>query len=103
MSILITKPGEALHRVEKRAVDSIKYSLDLKNILEELEIITSIKGSSSLVDLTGVRSRKGKFIELQILPNDNGSAPFLEYQVTIIFETNLGNTKSASFLLRTYK
>lgn len=103
MNILITKPGEPLHKVEKRAVDRLTYTLDLSNILEHNEIIQKIQGHSALIDIEGVRSRRGRFIEMQVLPSENGSAPFLEFQITVFFETNLGNTKSAPFTLRVYK
>lgn len=102
-TVVITKPGEALPKTEKRAGDRITYLLDLNNILEKNEVACAIVGTTSLIDIAGVRTRRGKSIELQVLPSDNGASQFLEFQITIQFETTFNNSKSATFNLRVYK
>jgi hypothetical protein len=101
--IQITKPGEPFPKAEKRAGDRITYQLDLNNILEKNEIAISIDEVKSPIEVNSVRTRLGKFIEIQVMPNDIGASQYLEFQLTIGFETNLNNSKSATFNLRTYK
>lgn len=102
-TLLVSKPGEAFPKTEKRAADRITYQLDLNNILEKNEVACAIVGTTSLIDIAGVRTRRGKFIELQVLPSDNGASQFLEFQITVQFETTFNNSKSATFNLRVYK
>lgn len=103
MAVMITKPGEVLPKVEKRASETITFLLDLANILEKNEVARNISTATSTLELANVRTRKGKFIELQILPSDNGASQFLEHQVSVLFETTMGNTRSAVFSIRVHK
>jgi hypothetical protein len=103
MAIIIPKPGEALPKGEKRANETITFILDLNNILEATEVAVKIVTVDSKVELSLVRTRKGKFIEFLALPSDNGASQFLDYPINILFQTSLGNLRSASLIMRVYK
>jgi hypothetical protein len=101
--ILVSKPGESLPKVEKRAEETITYSLDIEKILVPNEVAVSIKGVTSKLNIGKYRTRRGTSIELTVLPHDIGAPQYMDYTVSVLFETNMGNTRSAVFNIRVYK
>lgn len=102
-AIPIYKLGEPLPRVEKSSEETILYNIDLQSTLEKNEIVTYIqKVTTSLTDVV-VRSRRGVSLEVKVLPSTLGASAYMDYPITILFGTNLGNQKSTRFNLRVYK
>jgi hypothetical protein len=84
-----------LLRLEKRSNESIKYLFDLNDTLEKLEVISSSSYG---------RPRKGKLLEVTLYEEVvTGVATYFDKTVVIQYETNLGNKRSISFIIRNYR
>lgn len=94
----LPKLGQPLHRVEKSATETINYLIDLTDVLEPNEVVLGITCNYSS------RSKRGKFIEVCI-PSSifDSTAAYIDTKVDISFNTSFNNTRSASFIVRTYR
>jgi len=103
--IIEAKPaGQTSPKVEKFAIESILYTINCSALLEHNEVITgvSIPSISSNISFSDIRSRKGTTIEVKISNTPIGS-PFIDFNVKVLFTTNLGSSKVAIFLLKVHK
>ena len=99
--IRLPKLGQPLHEVEKRADEEITYTIDLSEYLEKNEVVTEIV---STTNTSKCRSRKGIYMEATVpVSTIEGAALHKKYLVSIVYKTNLGNTRSIAFNVKVYK
>ena len=106
MSTIQLKPaGQPAPKLEKRAIESILYTLDCAELLQQYELIVRVDTpvTKSGLNLTQLRPRKGKSIELRIDNDVLGTAAYLDYNIQLLFYTSFNNSKSAVFQLRVHK
>ena len=103
MSIIVKQAGAAIPRVEKRAAESIVYTLDCREILDKHELIVTAFASTSEVRTPLIRTRKGIMVEVRIENDPITTAQYLDYTVQIELSTSFNNTKLAVFQLRVHK
>ena len=101
--IKVKAPGQSMPIVEKRAIESITYSIALGEILTNNELATSIKSVESKLVITDPKIRQGKVIEIKVPPNTVSGSAYIDNLVTILFATNTGNTRAAVFSIRVHK
>jgi hypothetical protein len=103
-NVILASYGQPLTRVEKKADETILYTIDVSSFLDNHEVIVSMMLPSYVAQITNFRSRKGKFIEVFIPAiNLEGAAAYQDNKVNIVYTTNYGNTRTASFMVRCYK
>jgi hypothetical protein len=95
--IRVSGPNKPSPLAEKRAAESIIYSILLDEILDKGELVISIKSVSSKVVVETPRIRQGKIIELRVPPSTSAN---MDGNTTILFLTNLGNVRAAVFTIR---
>ncbi len=101
-TVLIPPAGQPTPRVEKRAEETVQYTLDVSKLLDERELVTGIESITPNVERC--RPRKGRTIEIYIPPDTSvGAANFTEHKVTVLFKTTTDSIKSAVFSVKAYK
>lgn len=106
MSMIQVKPaGQAVPKVEKRAVESILYTLNCDELLEQNELIVrvdmpAVKPGISITDL---RPRKGRSIELRVDNESLNNSAYIDYNLQVLFYTTFNNCKSAVMQLKVHK
>lgn len=96
--------SQPLLKVEKRADEEIKYTLNLSNTLDKNEVIMSIIKVAYPVPITLYRSRRGNTIEITVPPTTiTGSFACREDRLLVEYKTILGNTRSLEFIVKVYK
>ncbi len=105
MKLVVKPAGSALAKAEKRAVEAIFYTLDCSELLDTAELIvkTHIPSSVEGISLSDIRPRKGRSIEVKVSNAAITTAAYLDYTISILFDTTLGNTKAAVFQVRAHK
>lgn len=104
MSIIKAKPpGQPIPRIDKRAVETITYQLDLNDLLLPNELIAGIVSTEAKLEIPEVKPRQGKFIEIKVTPSSVVSSQYVDYPVTVLFSTNVGNTRAGVFTIRVHK
>jgi hypothetical protein len=101
-TVVIKPPGQAVPQVDKRALESIVYTLDLNQLLEPKEQVVEIAQvlSADLI-IADEKIKLAKNIELRIMPSGLNSA--LDNTVTVLFNTNLGNMRAAVFQVSVHR
>lgn len=104
MSIIKAKPpGQPIPRIDKRAIESILYSIDLTELLQQGELAIGVEPSQNTLDLTDFKIRLGKTIEVRVPPSTTNTSQYLDYTISILFKTSIDNIRSAVFQLRVHK
>lgn len=104
--IVVKLAGISPPKVEKRAAESIVYTLDCSELLEKNEVITSIdliNDYPSTIVYSDIRSRLGKHIEVRIDNTPIGTSQYVDFNTNVFFYTNFKNKKLAVFTVRVYK
>lgn len=101
--IKINRAGQALPKVEKLSLESIQYTLDLSEILLKVEQATGEVEILTELPIEDKGTKMGKNIAVRIGSNDIGTATYVDYPVTALFNTSQGNKKAAQFIVRVYK
>ena len=101
----VNPPGAAIPKLEKAAIEQILYNLDCSSLLDKNELISSAEylGTHDNLIVSGIRPRLGKSIEIKISNKPFTSSSYLDFPISILFNTTLGNQKLAQFQLRVYK
>lgn len=104
-SINIKAAGDVPPKVDKYVSESIVYLLNCIDILDKDEIIVSIVSpiSQENISISDIRTRRGKSIELRIENSPTVSSNYVDYRITLLFNTNLGSKKAANFTVRAHK
>jgi hypothetical protein len=104
MSIIKAKPpGQPIPRIDKRTIETITYQLDLNDLLLPNELVTGIISTEAKLDISEVKPRQGKFIEVKVTPSLVVASQYVDYPITILFSTNVGNTRAGVFTIRVHK
>jgi hypothetical protein len=106
MSTIQLKPaGQPAPKLEKRAIESILYTLDCAELLQQHELIVrvDVPATKSGLIISDLRPRKGKSLELRIDNDVLGTVAYIDYNVQLLFYTSFNNSKSAVFQLRVHK
>lgn len=103
--IIVKAAGQTIPRVEKRAGESIVYTLNCAELLDKDELIVSAAEVADQEGLTisCIRPRKGKSVEIKVSNTDILTAVYIDYTISIAFSTVYNNTRYAVFSLRVYK
>lgn len=104
-TIQVKQAGQPIPKLEKRAIESILYTLDCAELLDTNELIIKIDYPQIKqgLTITSLRARKGKVIELRIDNDPIGNAAFVDYTLQLLFYTSFNNSKSAVVQLRVHK
>lgn len=104
MSVIKVKsPGQTVPRVEKRAIESITYTIDLSELLLPTELANEIVEITGKLELTDTKIKHGRNIEVRIPSSVVSTSQYLDYTVNVLFSTNTGNTRAAVFQVRVHK
>lgn len=105
MNIVIKPAGQLPPKVEKRAAESILYTLNCSELVDPVELITgaTVVSSSPGIAFSDIRTRKGKNIEVRITNDAITAAQYTDFTVQVMFTTTFSNKKLAVFQLRVYK
>lgn len=106
MPTLKVKPaGQPVPRADKRAAESIVYTLDCSELLDTNEIATSVEAVTSAEGLTlsGLRTRRGVAIEVKVDNTPLDTASHIDYTIELKFTTIFGSTKLAVFQVRVHR
>lgn len=93
-----------LYKTEKRADESIAYTIDLTTELDNDEIIIAVQSPKYVAPITQYRSRRGKYLEVTI-PDIvlEGAASTQESKCVIKYATNKGCNRTAAFIVKVYR
>lgn len=90
--------GQPLYRIEKSSNESITYTFDLTDVLNKNEVVTQVTTSLT------ARPRKTKLIEITAPQIEVGGAGnYQDTKINVSYNTNMGNTRSFSFIIRNYR
>lgn len=105
MEVIIKPAGQVPPKVEKRAAESILYTLNCSELVDSVELITGANVTSSYPGITfsDIRTRKGKNIEVRVENEAITAAQYTDFTVQVMFTTTFNNKKLAVFQLRVYK
>lgn len=103
-AVKLRKAGEDIVKLDKLDKETTTFLLDASDLLETLEIITSIDKVECTTDIVSkCRSRHGKLLEVVAIPIDLGTSTFAVHRVYVYCSTNLNNSKVFSFQVRSVK
>lgn len=106
MSIILLKPaGQPVPKTEKRAIESVLYTLDCAELLDQHELINGIEMPDPKPGLliSDLRPRRGRNIEVRIENEAITTAQYVDYTIQLLFTTIFNNRKAALFHLRVHK
>lgn len=104
MNIIKVKlPGSPAPRIEKRALESIVYSVDLTELLSNNELATSVVEVAGKLNITDIKIKHGKSVEVRIPSSDVTTSQYVDHVITVLFSTNMNNTRAAVFNVRVHK
>lgn len=106
MIIKAKPPGQPVTRVDKRAVESIVYSIDLTELLLPNELASAVDSIDSKLETTDIKIKHGKTVEVRIpsqVNNAPGTPAHMDYTINILVSTSLNNVRAAVFSIRVYK
>ena len=105
MILKVLPAGQTPPKTEKRAIESIVYVLDCSSLLDFAELITKVDTPQSQNDiqLSDVRSRLGRNIEIRVENPPLTTSQYLDYTIPVVFYTTEENKKVAIFHLRVHR
>lgn len=106
MSTIILKPaGQPIPKVDKRAIESVLYTLDCAELLDQHELISAIDMPDPKPGLTinSLRPRRGRNIEVRVENDPLTNAQYVDHSIQLLFTTIFNNKKLAVFNLRVHK
>lgn len=106
MIIKAKPPGQPVPRVDKRAVESIVYSVDISELLQPNELASTVESIDSKLETADLKIKHGKTVEVRV-PAKNvdtpGSPAFQDYTINVLVSTSLSNVRAVVFSIRVYK
>ena len=105
-NIKIKPAGIQMPKVDQRSLEDIAYLLDLSEIIDQGDLIAgNIEGSTSLaeVEVYGIRAKSVNSLEAKIKYVGIIDAPYLDANITILFDVMSGSRKAAVFTVRIHR
>ena len=102
---VLKQAGHQVPKVEKRAIESILFTLDCSELLDQHELIDHVESTQEYpgMDLSDIRPRKGRNIEVRVDNDPLTTSQYTDYTISLMFTTIFKNKKSAVFNLRVHK